>query len=295
MNTRLTLIFILFFNFLLGQCPSGMIGISGPGCGCLSGCDLTSLGGPNCNTGVAGDCTSGYQPMSTDITIPSGCDYTVTATMRPRTGCSASGADGNCNTCDRLKVDIIGGSKLWKIGGSNTTLTDSYTLTGPSIIRISGAANRADEIITYTTISTLCPNCNILLPIILIDFKVNKELDNVKIQWSTSSQIDNNYFVIERLFEDKWEDISYVSSNNENTLYRYEIIDINPPKTKLYYRLKQVDYNGNFTYSKVIVINNNKEEKQIYKIFNSIGVEVSPSYPGLKIIVYDDQTTKLKF
>lgn len=290
----LFLLLILFSN-ILGQCPSGSIGVTGPGCGCLANCNLTSLGGPNCGTGTSGDCTGGYLPMSTDIIVPEGCDYTVSATMRPRVGCSASGADGNCNNCDRLKVDIIGGIKPWKIGGSNSILNDSYTLTGPGTIRISGAANRADEIITYTTTSSLCPDCSIILPISLIDFNVKKQEDNIEISWSTLSQTYNNFFVIERMGNDKWEDISYINSNNGNQFYKYQIWDYDAPKTQLYYRLKQVDYDGSYSYSKIVSVDNKEKNKEIIKIVDLLGNEIDENTQGIKIIIYSDGTTQKYF
>ena len=50
---------------------------------------------------------------------------------------------------DKLKVDDVSGAKSFQTGSSNATLEDSYTLTGPGTIRVSGTANRADEVITY--------------------------------------------------------------------------------------------------------------------------------------------------
>jgi len=157
MNRKLILYLLALYSSLFfcltgyGQiCMTGSIGVSGDGCGCLSGCDLTSFGGPDCGGGVTGNCDLGYLFMSQDINVPAGCEITVIAVMETRPGCSASGADGSCSTCDRLKVDIPGGTKGFVTGGSNASISDSYTLTGPGTIRISGFANRADEIITYS-------------------------------------------------------------------------------------------------------------------------------------------------
>lgn len=57
------IIFLLITINSLGQCPSGTMGISGSGCGCLAGCNLTALGGPNCGAaGIAGDLSYRYNP-----------------------------------------------------------------------------------------------------------------------------------------------------------------------------------------------------------------------------------------
>lgn len=71
----------LFYSYGFGQCPSGSIGVTGSGCGCLSGCNLSSFDGPNCSPSVGGNCDSGYTPMSLEIVVPDGCTYTVDAQM----------------------------------------------------------------------------------------------------------------------------------------------------------------------------------------------------------------------
>ncbi|AEA44716.1 T9SS type A sorting domain-containing protein [Fluviicola taffensis] len=250
----LTLFFIGTFSTGFSQCPSGAIGVSGPGCGCLSGCNLTSVGGPNCSPSVGGNCDAGYLPMQVDINVPAGCTYTVSATMRDRPGCTnASGADGNCQTCDVVKVDIIGGGKIFQQGGSNSTLNDSYTLAGPGTIRVSGRANRADEIITYSTTSSgaTCVNCNSVLPIELTAFTVSLENNAVTCDWWTETELNNDYFTIERSADGIH--FEYVGSmkgagTSLNPL-RYKIYDYDPYLDIVsYYRLSQTDFDGTIRY-----------------------------------------------
>ena len=235
---------------VLSQCPSGAIGVSGPGCGCLSGCNLTSVGGPNCSPSVGGNCTAGYLPMQVDISVPAGCTYTVSATMRDRPGCvNASGADGNCQTCDVVKVDIIGGVKIFQQGASNSTLNDSFTLVGPGTIRVSGSANRADEIITYTTTfsGSACVNCMSVLPVELTAFQVASEGKAVACEWWTETELNNDYFTIERSLDGiHFEPIAYMNgAGNSNEPLRYKIYDYDPYLDVVsYYRLSQTDFNG---------------------------------------------------
>lgn len=232
------------------QCPQGAIGATGAGCGCLAGCDLTSFGGPNCGgAGVGGNCTTGYVPVSVDILVPDGCTFTVTAVMANRPGCTASGADGSCATCDRLKVDIPGGPKPVQIGGSNASLTDSYTLAGPGTIRVSGGANRADEIISYTTTfsGTFCTACESILPVELTKLSAAQEGNLVAVEWSTASEQNNDYFLLERSVDGSTFEIfarvDGIGSSGFRTDYRF--FDSSPPVAKtIYYRLTQVDADG---------------------------------------------------
>ncbi len=107
------------------------------------------------------------------------------------------------------------------------------------------------------------------LPIELLNFSafLNKN-GNVDLKWKTATEINNDFFTIERSpspspndNESGWASIGKVegagnSSNVLNYLFTDENIEI--PKTerqkKMYYRLKQNDFDGNFTYSKIISI-----------------------------------------
>ena len=241
---------LLSNNIVWSQCPSGAIGVSGAGCGCLSGCNLTAFGGPNCS-GTTGNCSAGQVSMSSDITVPSGCTITVTASMSNRgASCSASGADGG----DQLKVDIPGGPKSFQTGASNATLSDSYTLVGPGTIRVSGTANRADEIITYSASSVGCVNCAAGLPIELSAFQANPEDNMVACFWQTESERDNDYFTVERSSDAlTFEVVGYMDgAGNSYAPLTYKLYDSSPLEGLSYYRLRQTDFNGANTTSETL-------------------------------------------
>jgi hypothetical protein len=269
---------------------NGVLAVSGSGCGCLANCNLAYSGSANCGTGVSGNCTAGYQSMSRNIVIPSGCTYVVTATMKNRgNGCSASGADSDCQTCDVVKVDILGGSKIFQQGASNSTLSDSYTSAGPTTIVVSGKANRADEIITYGINVSPC-NCLLtILPIELVEFSANKIDESVEITWVTMSENDNDYFTVERSGDAAlWETIYVMGGHGfSSTPYYYSIFDSSPLVGLSYYRLKQTDKNEKYTYSKIISIDNVIREKKIIKRINLFGVDVNENATGIIILIYD--------
>lgn len=242
-------LFCLAVFTIQAQCPTGSIGVSGAGCGCLSGCNLTGFGGPNC-TGVSGNCSAGQVAMNIDISVPSGCTYTVTATVSTRgASCSASGGDSG----DQMKVDISGGSKSFQTGTGNATLNDSYTLSGPGTIRISGTANRADEIITYSTTSSGCINCSSSLPIELTAFNAIMEGSYITCNWQTNSERNNDYFTVERSADGiLFEPIGQMDGAGDSQQpLTYKLYDSSPLSGLSYYRLKQTDFNGASTYSEV--------------------------------------------
>lgn len=253
--------FAFLFSFTThAQCPSGTMGITGAGCGCLSGCNLSSIGGPNCSPAVSGDC--GNQLMSVSIPVPDGCVFTVTAVMAPRPSCSASGGDSG----DQLKVDELSGIKASKTGTGNATLTDNFTLIGPGTIVVSGSANRADEIITYTTTATgpACVNCMSVLPIELLQFDAVVENNQaVACTWITESEQNSDYFTIEKSPDGiHFEYVgSFKGAGNSSSQNRYKLYDYNPYTEIIsYYRLIQVDFNGKQTRSDLRSVHFEKSE-----------------------------------
>jgi hypothetical protein len=91
------------------------------------------------------------------------------------------------------------------------------------------------------------------LPIELIDFKVNKQDNSVMINWTTASELNNDYFDLERSTDGfNFESISKLDgAGNSNHLINYNHLDRYPKAGISYYRLKQVDFDGKFSYSDI--------------------------------------------
>jgi flavin-binding protein dodecin len=88
------------------------------------------------------------------------------------------------------------------------------------------------------------------LPIGLIDFKASKIDQTVKLTWTSSSEINNDFYTIEKTADfENWEEVSKVEgAGNSSTILHYQTIDLFPWNGTSYYRLKQTDYNGAFSY-----------------------------------------------
>ncbi len=87
------------------------------------------------------------------------------------------------------------------------------------------------------------------LPVELISFSAEYSNKQVNIKWETASEINNDYFVVEKSINgidyvevDKY-DIAENDANS-NVPKSYMVIDANPYTGISYYRLKQVDLNG---------------------------------------------------
>ena len=101
------------------------------------------------------------------------------------------------------------------------------------------------------------------LPVQLISFTGNAKNDNANLYWSTASEINNNGFAIERSFDGRnFTEIGFVNGAvNSNQLTNYNFVDANVflVNKAVFYRLKQVELNGEFEYSKTISIVNGKD------------------------------------
>lgn len=95
------------------------------------------------------------------------------------------------------------------------------------------------------------------LPINLISLNANFDDSKVIVSWASASEINNMSFIIERSTNAKdWQVIGTVNgSGNSNHVIEYYFEDNDPVNGVSYYRLKQVDFNGEYTYYGPVSVN----------------------------------------
>ena len=88
------------------------------------------------------------------------------------------------------------------------------------------------------------------LPIELLHFSAIAGEAGVSLKWSTATEINNDYFTIQRSIDGlNWEIINYMQgAGNSNRVISYEWDDKNPIQGISYYRLKQTDFDGQYEY-----------------------------------------------
>ncbi|MGZ3853364.1 MAG: T9SS type A sorting domain-containing protein, partial [Flavisolibacter sp.] len=91
------------------------------------------------------------------------------------------------------------------------------------------------------------------LPVRFVSFDARLNLNRtVLVQWTTSSEINNDHFEIERSNDYvNWTRLYSVSTASSHT---YTYTDINPAEGYNYYRIKQVDLNGNYLYTETRIV-----------------------------------------
>jgi hypothetical protein len=113
------------------------------------------------------------------------------------------------------------------------------------------------------------------LPVMLTSFNATTKGNDALLNWNTATETNNSGFDIERSVDGRnFEKVNFVKgAGNSTKANSYNLTDAKAfavsQSNVLYYRLKQVDFNGKYTYSKVIRVNKNGETLN--------GISVSPN------------------
>lgn len=96
-----------------------------------------------------------------------------------------------------------------------------------------------------------------VLPIELMSFTAEPDGEQVKLEWATAVEIENDYFTIERSVDGLgFDSIGYMNGAGNSSIQRdYLMYDPQPLTGTSYYRLKQTDFDGTYTYSAIQAVN----------------------------------------
>lgn len=167
----------------------------------------------------------------------------------------------------RLLIDDDGTFANSNVYSTADGLTFSYaanviTVTGISTTLI---AQNATKFMTIGSTNTSTP-----LPIKLISFTA-KAADNkkVNVKWSTATEMNNDYFTVEKSRDAiSFENIATVKgAGNSTSVLNYSLTDEFPYQGTSYYRLKQTDFDGKYTYSNTAAIEFDNAENFAFNIY----------------------------
>lgn len=139
------------------------------------------------------------------------------------------------------------------------------------------AGSCTSHIATPQNVSDMDPLSSIL-PVELVDLRIQKSLSSNRLTWKTLSEINNAYFEIQLSADGRnFQSIGKVEGNgNSNRALDYQYIHENPNAGLNYYRLKQVDLDGVFEYSYIVKVENKSNRIKVYptSTSNTINVEI---------------------
>ncbi|MCW3071408.1 MAG: hypothetical protein JWO44_1298 [Bacteroidetes bacterium] len=109
---------------------------------------------------------------------------------------------------------------------------------------------------------------SIPLPIELLSFSGKNEGTKNKLEWVTASEMNNDYFSLEHSPDgNSFETfLTKEGAGNSSVRINYDAWDYSPYNGTTYYRLKQTDYNGKYSYSSIISIENRLDEVAVSNV-----------------------------
>jgi hypothetical protein len=179
----------------------------------------------------------------------------------------------------------IGSNEYWilnRTGGSSSVAVTlswdnarSTAITDPGFLRVArwngtmwsneGNANLTTGSLSAGTVTSGIVNnfspftfgfSSILLPVNLLEFDAVKANREVNLRWQTSGEINTARFEIERTGDGiTWMKIGTVNAHGGSNVTGYNFTDRSPATGNNFYRLRQVDNDGKFSYSPVRLIN----------------------------------------
>jgi len=110
--------------------------------------------------------------------------------------------------------------------------------------------------LTFATTATLAELTDIV-PVEMITFTASVRNSQVQLLWSTATELNNSGFEIERSVNDvsNFATVGFVEGKGNSTEISYYSFNDNPQisgANQIYYRLKQIDFDGNSTYSNIV-------------------------------------------
>ena len=172
------------------------------------------------------------------------------------------------------------GSWWWSnTGGFNTPvdISNSY-VTGVNPITTS---------VYYYDISQFTIKGTLILPIELISFNCDVVDNNILLSWLTATEINNDYFIIEHSIDGfNWYSLQTIkAAGNSNNVLEYSFMHYFPDNKINYYRLRQIDFDGNSEVFKAVVCSKEIEVEEVKEViyYNVLGQIVDHNYKGIII------------
>ncbi|MBX2922043.1 MAG: hypothetical protein KF746_07615 [Chitinophagaceae bacterium] len=207
----------------------------------------------------------GYTLPSTVDKVSSVHYYTIGRTDASGNNQPTAGLSGN------QTIELFyGGNDITEDGYVATIVKNTYNNTG-AWIDIGGSPASVTENVEGNIVSTSSPTAFnsfsnfalgfrklIVLPVSLLEFSALAKSGYVDLAWSTGSEIKNSFFTIEKsgdgMHFEVMQTINSASEGNSTAKLNYAARDVHPYNGNNYYRLKQTDIDGKYSYSKVIVV-----------------------------------------
>ncbi|MFT5802856.1 MAG: hypothetical protein ACI956_002679, partial [Nonlabens sp.] len=237
------------------------------------------FGGPNMENIVAEiDENAGLCQTISGFTI--GEDYEFNFDCSLRTTCGPAVQSLNIS----VDGDALSEQSVSRTGGVFEYIPESFLFTATATSH------------TINFVATITGSCGLVvdnievgpagsLPVELVNFNAGLiENDFVRVSWQTATEINNDFFTVERSSNGKdWEKLEIIEgAGDAATLLSYSVLDDKPLFGISYYRLKQTDFDERFSYSQIRSINNEDPD--------DIQIEIYPKPTTAQIYLSGNET-----
>ena len=177
----------------------------------------------------------------------------------------ALGSTTTCGPGMQYNIDPLfvneGGGDLRLQVGSPAINTGDNTI-NPVVVDLDGVSRVMYSVIDKGAYESFA----VVLPVELINFQAETRGDEVVLNWATASEINNDYFTIERSIDGvSFESIAEIKgAGNSNATLDYETIDASPIRGTNYYRLIQTDFDGTTIKSHTVNVVFEKGETSVF-------------------------------
>ncbi len=266
---------------------------------------------------------AGYNPDHNTLGAPADGDSVITVGAVTSSGDRSSFSSVGPTVDGRIKPDLMAmGSSVYVAGSSSPTSYGTSSGTSFSCPLLAGAAalllsvdptltpmevldlfrqtssrsNNPDNLMGWGIINTLDAIGLIPVPVELTFFSGSYVNGVVQLEWNTATETNNFGFDVQKRYDNTpYEKIGFVPGNGTTTNgMQYSFKDDDLFAGRIFYRLKQLDFNGDFEYSNEIMVEVlNLTDYQLFQNypnpFNpSTSIKYSvPAQSKIKIALYD--------
>jgi hypothetical protein len=181
------------------------------------------------------------------------------------------------------QVVLVGGTQaenvFWQVEGaatisSNSNFSGIIVANNGAIVLddgvvVNGRLFSLNRNITTTNAIIISNSCIILLPIDKLNFTATVLDSDIKLNWVTTTETNNDYFNVERSADGiNFTSIDKINgAGNSIQNLSYSVVDDTPLEGWSYYRLKQTDYNEKVSYSEIVAVEFNTMNDFIVNVY----------------------------
>lgn len=160
----------------------------------------------------------------------------------------------------------------------------------------SGTITTNADVTSFSPFAKASTGANNILPVSLLKWEAECDAMGVNLNWTTASEANNDYFIIEKSLDgNEFLVLTEIEGNGTTSEYNeYEYLDMNESDKMTYYRLTQVDFDGQYEQFSTITSQCSLEDVNANLNVNasSLGgyVDLNTILPGAsfyKIIIID--------